>query len=170
MFSQTGGEIVELSNRLGRAPNLVITNKQDFSNVNDELLSSKFDIIQLPAKPSIDQYNIALQNVDPNNTLITLHGYLRILPSIICDEFNVINGHPGLITKYPELKGFNPQERAINHDTIGCVLHRVIAEVDEGEIIASHEIKNTWRHKDGVIAALKEVQINLWEKYLKENL
>ena len=40
---------------------------------------------------------------------------------------------------YPELKGFNPQERAfLQRDTMhtaGSVIHRVTKDIDEGEIV-----------------------------------
>ena len=71
------------------------------------------------------------------NPIITLHGWLRIMPPEICNRYEIYNGHPGLITKYPELKGKDPQMRAWegDYEFCGSVLHRVTEGVDEGEII-----------------------------------
>ena len=51
--------------------------------------------------------------------LITLHGYLRIIPENICKQCkHIYNGHPGLINMYPELKGKDPQEARRHLDAL----------------------------------------------------
>ena len=103
LFSQTGSEISNLSLALNRDPDFVITNANldeidsrvgvDFRLNNEE--SKTLDI---------------LENLDFNidKTLITLNGWLKIVPPDKCNTYNIYNGHPGLITKYPELKGKDP--------------------------------------------------------------
>ena len=62
------------------------------------------------------------------------------MPPGVCDAFEIYNGHPGLITKYPELKGKDPQERSFKqYETAGAVLHKVTAGVDEGDVIDYEE-------------------------------
>jgi folate-dependent phosphoribosylglycinamide formyltransferase PurN len=46
------------------------------------------------------------------DAIVTLHGWLRVIPAYVCERSRIYNGHPGLITKYPELKGKDPQVRA----------------------------------------------------------
>tara|TARA_R110000764_G_scaffold213035_1_gene299410 strand:- start:145 stop:891 length:747 start_codon:yes stop_codon:yes gene_type:complete len=81
-------------------------------------------------------------------------GWLKILPPNITRDYEIYNLHPGAIARFPELKGINPQDRVIksvwqehdiniNLDSLfihmrnlihGSVIHKVIAEVDEGVI------------------------------------
>ena len=130
-FSQTGTEIVEISESLGRWPDKIITNKRPdhLRTINDKLLEK--EIIYLPNKPTEDDYDAVLQD----NTIITLHGWLRVVPPVICNKYLIYNGHPGLITEYPELKGKDPQVRAYEgikegkYPSAGAVIHKVIAIV-----------------------------------------
>jgi len=176
-FSQTGSEIFNISNALARYPDAIITNKQDISQVNSDLINLiKFReqklnttiFYQLPQKPELSDYTAILDKfVDP---LITLHGYLRIIPKEICDKYEIFNLHPGLITKYPSLKGFNPQERAFTsgHKDAGCVIHKVTPGVDEGEIIASGEISIEDLTLAEVYTELHDCAFNVWKNFLTE--
>lgn len=160
MFSRTGSEILYLVKELNIEPDLIITNKKDFS---DSLIDEEKCVY---TDNSVESLNNLLQEGD----IITLHGYLRILPAEICSKYNIVNGHPGLISQYPELKGKDPQERALNYPVIGSVLHKVIHEVDCGEIINSYSIVNNCTNKEAIYRALSECSLSLWKKYLKEVL
>ena len=74
-FSQTGGEICDLAERLGRWPDKIITNKRpaDLRKI-DSRLESK-DLIYLSNKPAIEEYFKVLEDLD--NPIITLHGWLE---------------------------------------------------------------------------------------------
>ena len=134
-FSQTGSEIADLAESLGYWPTRIITNKRP-SNVRtiDPRIIKK-GYLEVPNKPNEDEIlNILQYYKEP---VITLHGWLRIMPPNICSTYTIYNGHPGLITKYPELKGKDPQIKAFNlkHDVMGCVIHRVTSGVDEGRVL-----------------------------------
>ena len=109
-----------------------------------------------------------------SDILVTLHGYLRILPASFCDKTRIFNGHPGLITKYPELKGFNPQEKTWNnkekYDQVGCVIHRVIPELDSGEVVASADTQNVFESQEQLTGCLHSMSVNLWCEFLRNNL
>ena len=131
-FSQSGSEIYEISKSIGRFPDAIITNKnfEEMDKINPNLLEKCFDrFIFLPKKPTVEEYREAIRSAD----VITLHGYLRILPPQICGRFKIYNGHPGLITKFPELKGKDPQAKVwfshakdliINTDTLYMKLYQ----------------------------------------------
>ena len=107
-FSQVGSEINQIIDKTGFLPKKIITNREGLKGT---VLDKYRDIIVfLPKKPTVSDYLNALYNEE--RSLITLHGYLRIIPKDICDRFEIYKGHLGLITKYPELIGFNPQQRA----------------------------------------------------------
>jgi hypothetical protein len=189
-FSQTGSEIVAISQALGRWPDYIVTNRMDDDNINPALLhKSNYStsgedgstLIRIPKWPrEVDYMNIAdymgfsiLNEKWKDNVLVTLHGYLRILPPSFCDKTRIYNGHPGLITKYPELKGFNPQKKAFEAGTykmVGSVIHEVIPELDSGDVVAEGEIKNDFDNLENCTLALHDLSIQLWTKFLKDKL
>ena len=109
---------------------------------------------------------------NPKDVLITLHGYLRIIPSDVCERFEIYNGHPGYITAYPELKGKDPQIRAgeAGHRWVGCVIHKVTAGVDEGPIEDQTGVPNTASSLDELYSLLKKKSLYLWVKFMWRKL
>jgi folate-dependent phosphoribosylglycinamide formyltransferase PurN len=167
-FSQTGSEIANISEKLGREPDLIITNKDPNKCENvDERIDRLY---HLSPKPSVEEYENVLDTFE--NPIISLHGYLRILPKEICEKYEIYNGHPGLITEYPELKGKDPQVRAFEgkYEQAGAVLHRVIPEVDEGEIIDESRFTAEGLSLDELFRILKEVSLDMWVNFLKKVL
>jgi len=170
LFSQTGSEIADLSSALNRAPDFVITNAnldQSHPDVHVDFRLNKEESKTLDI----------LENLEFNNdeTLITLNGWLRIVPSDKCSNYNIYNGHPGLITKYPELKGKDPQQRAWDnigsYSKIGSVVHKVVPEVDAGEVIVeesvgTRDVYNLNRAYD----MLRKTSFDAWYRFLKEHL
>lgn len=171
-FTMSGSEILNVSRRLRRMPDVVITNRTTLEGVNEKLLErlspEKFVII--PNKPTAEEYFTAVAEAGSSDVLITLHGYLRIIPRVMCDTFEIINCHPGLITLYPELKGKDPQARSINYPTIGTVLHKVTAGVDEGPVLSSASCDNMYFNEDAITHKLKQMSENLWIELLRKQL
>lgn len=175
-FSQTGSELLEIIKALHKTPDLIVVNKdwEKDERINRELQAlvetNGIYVVELPNRPGEESYK-SLEKAFPeffDNCVITLHGYLRILPGYFCEKYNILNGHPGLITKYPELKGSNPQEKAFNLglETSGSVIHRVIAEVDSGDILASQEVNIKNLTLDQVYEVLHINSISLWISFL----
>lgn len=171
-FSMSGSEIYNVSRRLRRMPDLVVTNRASLEDVNIKLLEklSPEQLVIIPNKPFVDEYLTAIEQVNSNDVLITLHGYLRIVPAVVCDNFEIINCHPGLISLYSELKGKDPQARSIEHPTIGTVLHRVTAGVDEGPILSSASCDNVYFNESSITHKLKQLSENLWIELLRKAL
>ena len=170
LFSQTGSEIVDLSSALNRKPDFVITNANlDEVNSNIEV---DFRINNDEAK-NLDIFeNIEF---DTDKTLITLNGWLRIVPSNKCKKYNIYNGHPGLITKYPELKGKDPQKRAweniASYSKIGSVVHKVVPEVDAGRVIVEESVGTRDVYNlNKAYDMLRTTSFNAWYRFLKERL
>ena len=189
-FSQTGSEIVNISKAINRWPDVFVTNKQTTNEVNNDLLSVVEShltyptglnrYIILPTSPKeIDYLKVAdilgysiLDEKWQDEVLITLHGYLRILPPDFTKSSTIYNGHPGLITKHPELKGIDPQKKAWseNHIRIGCVIHKVIPELDSGEVVAEKMIHNNFDTFIDMLDALHVASSELWINFLNERL
>ena len=171
-FSQTGSEIANIAESIGRWPDLIITNK-DPNKCED--VDERIDrLYHLSAKPSVEEYENVLDAFE--NPIITLHGYLRILPKEICQKYIIYNGHPGLITEYPELKGKDPQIRAFEgikegkYDVAGAVLHKVIPEVDEGKILMEERF-GAWNVElDELFRILKDRSLYMWINFLRKVL
>jgi len=172
-FSQTGSEIVQVSKRLGRWPDVIVTNQRPESlrKISAEL--SDREIIILPNKPTVEDYLKVLSVIGKEETyIISLHGWLRIVPEEIIKKYpTMYNGHPGLITRYPELKGKDPQKKAwdLNLDTSGCVIHQVTAGVDEGPIARVKEISIRNLSLEELYTDLHELSVDLWCKFLRRH-
>jgi len=173
LFSQTGQEIIDITNQIDRVPDLIISNNHP-SNVENIVKGVEYRwLISSEEYKTLDILDEVVE--DPENTLITLNGWLRIVPPDKCTKYNIYNGHPGLITKYPELKGHNPQYRAWNdihkYDTVGSVVHKVVEEVDAGEIATESEVSsaNILTLFD-MYDALRSTSLKTWGSFLKERL
>ncbi|NBW56596.1 hypothetical protein EBR43_02190 [bacterium] len=173
-FSQTGTEINNICKALEIYPDAVVTNRLNTENINKDLLSTttfrEYKLnrtiwYMLPDKPTKENYLSILSHF--KNPVITLHGYLRIIPKEVCDKYEIYNLHPGLIDKYPSLKGFNPQERAFiqGYKLAGCVIHRVTPDVDEGEILLSQGTSIENKNLKEVYEALHGVAFDLWKSF-----
>ena len=169
-FSQTGAEICDISERIGRWPDRIVTNlSQEEKGKIDKRMPVNLIYFTNNRKPLYEEYlSLLAFAVDP---IITLHGWLRIVPEELCGKYEIYNGHPGLITKYPELKGKDPQIRAFEggYEEAGCVLHRVVAAVDEGPILFSKSFLVEKLSLDELFLKFRESSLNLWIKFFMEN-
>ena len=166
-FSQTGGEIADLAEALNRWPTRIVTNKRPDSirTIDSRILEQGF--IEMNNKPTAKEYMDLLQYFkDP---IITLHGWLRIMPEEVCRSYSIFNGHPGLITVYPELKGKDPQIRAFEgkYPVMGCVLHKVTAGVDEGRVIAEERFNAFEITEEEMWKVTRDRSLYLWIEFLK---
>jgi|TARA_Y100000310_G_scaffold149014_1_gene148308 methionyl-tRNA formyltransferase len=163
LFSQTGSEIYQVSERLGRFPDSIICNGQDFNKINANLIGNA-PIHFTNSKPTVDEYLDLL----PEDALVTMHGWLRIVPGEVCSKRTIYNGHPGDIVTYPELKGKDPQERAwhLQHEYGGCVIHEAVAEVDAGEIARAQQINIEGMSLDEVYKGLHDLSVTMWTEFL----
>ena len=171
-FSQTGSEIVELSKSIGRKPDLLVTNNFEekikfhpgIRELGVTIMSAKHDMLMNYFRTQV-VYNVP-------QTLISLHGYLRILPADICEKYEIYNGHPGAIDLYPELKGKDPQMK-VWHDNdkytiIGSVVHKCTAELDGGEVLKAVHLRNRNDTVEELFTSLKMTSLSAWNFFLRE--
>jgi len=170
-FSQTGSEIVELSEQMGRWPDVIVSNirPEHLRTVTAKLKGKPITFIS--NKPTEDEYRQVLsKTIGPEDIyVITLHGWLRVIPESIIREYSTMfNGHPGLISKYPELKGKDPQMKAwnLNLETTGCVIHKVTAGVDEGPVLRGVEVSIKDLTIDQMFEQLHKTSVKLWVDFL----
>lgn len=173
-FSQTGSEIVNLSSILNMRPELIVTNNNQ-SRVKFHPGINELDVTILSGRH--DQLMSYFKNTSIYNNdklIITLHGYLRIVPKEVCEKYTIYNGHPGAIHLYPELKGKDPQEVVWNnkekYPIIGSVVHKVTPIVDDGEVLTSMVMDNNCSSKEEVYECLKVTSLNAWAKFFDECL
>jgi len=167
-FSQTGAEICDIAESLGRWPDVIVTNARPAAvrTIDSRLKDRK--IVILPNKPRPVHYNTVCKGA----TVVTLHGWLRIVPPTICEKYTIFNGHPGLITEYPELKGKDPQVRAFEgkYPIAGAVIHKVIAGVDEGKVIMEERFNAFNLALDDLFRILKDRSLYMWINFIKKVL
>ena len=174
LFSQTGQEIIDISEQIQRKPDLIISNNHP-SKIKNILKGVEYKWLTTFGKDSktLDILDEVVADIEP--TIITLNGWLRIVPPDKCLKYSIYNGHPGLITKYPELKGKDPQQRAWDdihkYYKIGSVVHKVVEEVDAGDVETFSEVGTaSILTLDDTYNALRETSLKAWYSFLKERL
>jgi folate-dependent phosphoribosylglycinamide formyltransferase PurN len=172
-FSQTGSEIYKISKKVNRVPDVIVTNKpkDQILDINQDLYFEYGDrIVFLPKKPSIEEY----RQVIPKDALVTLHGWLRIIPPEICEEYEIYNGHPAPIHLYPSLKGLDKQEDLYKYkekyNKIGCVIHRVTPVLDDGEIIISIDQINDIESAEDAYKKVIPLSLQSWIQFFNDYL
>lgn len=160
LFSQTGSEIVAVSKQLNRHPDIILTN-------NTKIIHS-----ELTGKAVVKSHEeiIAFLRSISSNCIVTLHGYLRIIPdSVIRNIPEIYNLHPGDIVSYPELIGKDPQKKAIDLQLpkTGVIIHQVTTNLDQGPIIDRQVVKISTKDLDMLINQLKIISVDMWVKFLK---
>lgn len=170
LFSHTGAEINNISNRLGVKPDKVITNRSPGDALINQQLLDDHNIYYTRNRPTVSEYFRLFTRGD----FVTLHGWMRIIPEQVCNEVEIYNLHPGLISKYPELKGADPQKRVYNQSTtyrdVGCVIHRAVPEVDAGEIIMERSTSNCYSGAHELTSKLHDIAADMWVDFLDHRL
>lgn len=170
MFSQTGSELQEICKRMNQWPDVVITNS---SNIDFDAWKETKIIHISPGNLKSSFYRSMFDmhhDKQEEDVIVTLHGWLKIVPDDICEQYKIFNGHPGDIVKYPQLKGKDPQKKAfeLKLPFSGCILHRCTKELDGGPIIAREEVCiMQCKTVDEVINKLKKVSISMWINLIK---
>lgn len=165
-FSHTGTEIVKLSNELGIKPRKIITNKPPgHKDIDPGITEMDVEIVYMSNRPTLEDYERILTRC--RGCVCTLHGWMRIIPESICNEYEIYNLHPGLINMYPELKGADPQWRVCHetHEWIGVVIHIVTAGVDEGPIIMTSKVRNQHPNGDTIARVLRDMAWDVWRDF-----
>jgi len=173
LFSQTGSEIYNISKKLNRAPDIIVTNKpkDKILDINPDLFDEYFNrFVWLPKKPTIEEYI----RVIPKNSFVTLHGWLRIIPPEICDMYEIYNGHPAPIHLYPSLKGLDKQEDLYKYkekyNKIGCVIHKVTPVLDDGKIVVSIDKINDVRSVEDAYKKVIPLSLQSWIQFFNDYL
>jgi len=167
LFSQTGSEICNISERIERKPDIILTNNANLSEIDGRIRcdhTMRHSEIETFLKENVVEGDI-----------ITLHGYLRILSPNVCKlPCKILNGHPAPIHIYPELKGKDMQEVQYimkhKYDRIGTVIHEVIAELDSGDILYYNDCENNLSSIDDAYRKLKLMSLDLWIRCMKDIL
>jgi folate-dependent phosphoribosylglycinamide formyltransferase PurN len=175
LYSQSGSEICDISEQIGRYPDLVISDNVLGLPKTDSRISNSQKAIYGQYKPLTKSQKESYYDVLEGYDLITLHRWLNIVPKSVCEKYVIYNGHPGLINYYPELKGRDPQERTWDNIAIymyvGSVIHKVIPEVDCGDIITfKKRMSINCTTLDDTYNELRKTSLESWVEFLKERL
>ena len=168
LYSQTGTELAELmSLSASWRPDEILTNTK-------LPINPAFASVPLVLHGKHSELMEALRNMK-TRCLVTLHGYLNIIPPDVCDMHDIYNGHPGLINVFPELKGKDPQEKTwINrekYDIIGSVIHKVTPGVDEGPLVSVSSGLFLYKNEESKSEFLKDLRqhsLTTWRYFLSD--
>jgi len=172
-FSMTGSEIYKISKRINRVPDVIVTNKSKDKvlEINEDLfLEYGNKITWLPKTPSIEEY----RQIIPKGAFVTLHGWLRIIPPEICQEFEIYNLHPAPIhlKGYEIYRGKDPQVRIFEDKAkySGNVIHECIAELDAGKILAQNHFNIQGFDLDMIFKLTHSKATELWCSFLENRV
>ena len=182
-FSQSGKEICDISEAIGRYPDVVLTDNTTISKIDPRIINCRKLIIRkyrnLNKFQQVRYYteDIPVGRMFDDSTVITLNGWLNIVPGAVCKllEGKIFNGHPGLIDRYEELKGKDPQVRCFNniekYERVGSVVHVVTPGVDEGEIKYSSDVSSSeCVDLDTTYKVLAGTSLRSWLQFFEKEL
>lgn len=182
-FSQSGKEICDISDAIGRYPDVVITDNTNFSKFDPRITKCRKLIIRkyrgLNKFQQVRYYteDMPVGRMFDDSTVITLNGWLNIVPGVVCKllEGKIFNGHPGLINEYEDLKGKDPQVRCFNniskYERVGSVVHVVTPGVDEGEIkYSSNVAASECTDLDTTYKVLASTSLRSWLQFFEKDL
>ena len=181
LFSHTGKELEILAAKdhdWDVRLETVITNNMEY---NGKLISQGVRTYKLATLKEIN-WLLKMPHIIEDNSLITLNGYMGIVPSDVLRNLKlrgckVYNIHPAPIQLYPELRGKDPQERMYEgiqkreYNYIGVVIHEVDEGVDTGKIV--HWVLQMADHnmtKDELYERLHELGTQAWESFFRERM
>ena len=170
-FSQTGSEIYNIIQLLKKEPDIIVTNKilKDIETMNLNLLDEYGErIVFTSKKPESSEYVFII----PDDAIVTLHGWLRIVPADVCEKYEIYNLHPAPLQTYPHLKGKDPQIRTFSEglEFSGNTIHKCTAELDAGPILAQNLIDVKGYTLDQIFSETHKAASELWVDFLRDKL
>ncbi len=155
IFSSSAGTTLQGildAQKRGRIPNvefsLFITNKKEALSLEKAKKAGieNIEIIEKKEEQSREDYDRGLINIlrEHNPDAILLLGWMQILSPTFCEQFSniTINTHPSLLPKFSGLMDEDVHAQVLEHEEkwTGCTLHKISAEVDQGEIVLQRKI------------------------------
>lgn len=175
LFSHTGKETENVQKLMGERIHLEV------AITNNLKYDGPLPCIKLQSGNDINEWLMEPGNVEPGS-IITLNGYMRIVPAEVLDylasiDCRVFNIHPAPIGLYPDLKGKDPQERLFAglkggiYTCIGAVIHEVDAGVDTGNVIHwKLELPTAIHTKDDLYNRLHDMGTEMWIEFFSEEM
>jgi phosphoribosylglycinamide formyltransferase-1 len=101
--------------------------------------------------------------------LVVLAGFMRILTPLFTDHVKAINIHPSLL---PDFKGANAQKRSFKSEKniVGVTVHKVVTEVDGGEIIMQKSFDKSGMDYDAFIDNIHKCEHDIFPKSIEKIL
>lgn len=175
LFSHTGKETETVQKLMDEHLHLeaAITNNIDYNG--------PLPCVKLASGKRINEWLMEPGNVEPGS-IITLNGYMRIVPAEVLDYLasincKVYNIHPAPIWIYPDLKGKDPQERLWEglqngkYTYIGVAIHEVDPGVDTGKLMHWRmELPVGICTKDDLYDRLHLIGTEMWLEFFREEM
>ena len=125
---------------------IIITDKQD-AGIIEKARKSLIPYMYFPKYGNVSkkEYYEKMVNIlrQFDVELVILAGYMKIVSTVLFEEFETINIHPSLLPKYSGLKDLDVHREVLrNKDSFsGCTLHRVSVDIDGGRILLQKQCK-----------------------------
>ena len=168
LFSHSGKEIYQISTTIAKKPDVILTTNLD-TNTWFPSLRHGFRV-GIPFDENMHDVFDTLRMDEWKDAIITLHGFMKIIPPDLCASREIWNGHPGLINYYSELRGKDPQEKTWDniesYQFIGSVVHKVTDKIDDTSTIKTYcMVNNTCNSKKEVYNTLRRTSLVSWLQF-----
>lgn len=155
IFSSSNGSTMEglfAAQKRGRIPNvefvLFVSNKKDAPAIEKAKALGIKNIEIIPEQKGEDRedYDREITNLlrEFKPDYVLLAGWMRIFSKLYCDQFGdiTLNAHPSLLPKYAGLKDLEIHQQVLEDEDkyTGATIHRVISEVDAGDIVVQRKV------------------------------
>ncbi len=155
IFSSSNGSTLEglfEAQKRGRIPNvefcLFVSDSKDAGAVAKakELGIKDIEIIEPQKGEDKEDYDREIINLlrEFKPDFILLAGWMRIFSKLYCDQFGdtTLNAHPSLLPKYSGMKDIEIHQQVLEYEDkyTGATIHRVIPEVDAGDIVVQRKV------------------------------
>lgn len=174
LFSQTGSEIADIAEKRGAWPDVIVSSHSDTSRMDPRIVDRDW-ILAYDIKGDNTKLVGVYEHILDGADLVTLHGWLKIIPAEICEDFTIYNGHPGLILDefYRDtLRGRDPQIKTWNnlskYPFIGSVVHEVVPEVDAGKIVNYSYTTHNCKTIQEVYSTYKKMSLSAWLEFFND--
>ena len=171
IFSSTKGTTMEglfAAQARGRIPNvefsLFVSDRKDAPSIAKakELGIQDVEVIEPQKGEEAEEYDREISNLlrEFKPDFILLADWVRIFTKLYCDQFGdtTLNAHPSLLPKYAGMKDLEIHQQVLDYEDkyTGATIHRVIPELDAGDIVAQRKV--LVEEHDGVESLKEKVQ------------
>lgn len=150
-------------------PSVLFTNDNE-NNFTNNLTHKNINTLVIGAESEdVQKFLQEQSSLSTEKTIITTHDYKGLISDIVKDKFKVFASVRGLISTYPELKGYDPVLKAwySKPKIIGCEIYQL--QPNNVELLVKRTtLENTAKSYDEMCGLIDDMVLKSWVSLIKE--